>query len=84
MRAINRFGTEGPVELGKAETLLAALDRTFAEIAGGGAAAQGKLKQVALKQSRLKQTLAGALVSLGKGEIRIAPAPLRRSRRGDG
>src|SRR5215475_1516687 len=29
MRAIDRFGTEGPVELGKAETLLAALDRTL-------------------------------------------------------
>jgi tRNA(Ile)-lysidine synthase len=79
MRAIDRFGTEGPVELGKAETLLAALDqtlnqtldRTFAGLAGGGAAAQG----------RLKQTLAGALVSVGKGRIRVTPAPLRRSRR---
>jgi tRNA(Ile)-lysidine synthase len=79
MRAIDRFGTEGPVELGKAEILLAALDqtldqtlvRTFAGTAGGGAAAQG----------RLKQTLAGALVSVGKGWIRITPAPPRRLRR---
>jgi tRNA(Ile)-lysidine synthase len=84
MRMINRFGTEGPVELGKAEALLAALDRTFAGIAGGGEAAQGQLKQGAPKQVNLKQTLAGALVSVGKGEIRITPAPARRARRGDG
>jgi tRNA(Ile)-lysidine synthase len=75
MRAINRCGTEGPVELGKAEMLLAALDqtldRTFAETTGGGGMVQG----------RLKQTLAGALVSVGKGSIRIVPAPSRRSRR---
>jgi tRNA(Ile)-lysidine synthase len=79
MRAIDRFGTEGPVELGKAETLLAALDRTldqaldrtFAGIPGGSAAARG----------RLKQTLAGALVSVSKGWISITPAPSRRPRR---
>jgi tRNA(Ile)-lysidine synthase len=88
MRAINRFGTEGPVELGKAEALLAiidlTLDRTFAGIAGGGEAAQSTLKQGTLRQGKLKQTLAGALVSLGKGEVRITPAPARRARRGDG
>jgi len=31
LRAINRFGHEGPAELGKVETLLAALDRTADE-----------------------------------------------------
>ena len=31
MRAINRFGHEGPAELGKVEALLAQLDRCFAE-----------------------------------------------------
>jgi tRNA(Ile)-lysidine synthase len=76
MRAINRFGTEGPVELGKAEALLARLDlsmdRTLAEAAGDGAAGQGSLKQ----------TLAGALITAGKGWIRITPAPPRRARRG--
>jgi tRNA(Ile)-lysidine synthase len=76
MRAINRFGSEGPAELGKAETLLAALDqawdRSFAGTAGGGEAAPG----------RLRQTLAGALVSLARGKIRIEPAPARRQRRG--
>ena len=70
IRAINRFGTEGPVELGKAEALLAALDRTFAGIAGGGGAVRGTLKQ----------TLAGALVSVGKGRVRITPAPARGRR----
>jgi tRNA(Ile)-lysidine synthase len=75
MRMIDRFGTEGPVELGKAETLLATLDRSFAEMIDDGDAAPGKLKHV-----KLRQTLAGALVSVGKGEIRLAPAPARRSR----
>ncbi|UFZ01400.1 tRNA lysidine(34) synthetase TilS [Bradyrhizobium ontarionense] len=70
MRAINRVGTEGPVELGKAEALLDRLDRTLAGIADGGMAGPG----------RLKQTLAGALVSLTREAIRIAPAPPRRRR----
>jgi len=72
MRMIDRLGTEGPVELGKAEALLAALDatldRTFAGIAGA-------------PPGTLKQTLAGALVSVRRGEIHISPAPLRRPRR---
>jgi tRNA(Ile)-lysidine synthase len=76
MRAIDRIGTEGPVELGKAEALLAKLDsictRSFAGDADGRAPVQG----------RLKQTLAGALISVGKGWICITPAPPRRSRNG--
>ena len=62
-RAIDRCGHEGPAELGKIETLLAALDI---------AVAQG--------HPRLKQTLAGALVSLSKGRILVQPAPPRRRR----
>ena len=72
LRAINRFGHEGPAELGKVEALLAALDRTAAESAGGSRSKSG--------QPRLKQTLAGALVSLAGGRIRIEPAPPRRRR----
>jgi tRNA(Ile)-lysidine synthase len=71
LRAINRRGHEGPAELGKAEVLLAALDR----------AAQGSAshrKRPGLKPTRLKQTLAGALVSLSDGRIRIEPSPPRR------
>ena len=34
LRAIDRFGHEGPAELGKVEALLAALDRALAENAG--------------------------------------------------
>ena len=72
VRAINRFGHEGPAELGKVETLLAELDRHFAE------------KHVKMgprpAQIRLKQTLAGALVSVSRGRIRIEPAPPRRRR----
>ncbi|BAM87299.1 tRNA(Ile)-lysidine synthase [Bradyrhizobium oligotrophicum S58] len=70
MRVINRIGTEGPVELGKAEALLDRLDRTLAGIADGGTSAPG----------RLKQTLAGALVSMTREAIRITPAPPRRLR----
>jgi len=69
LRAINRFGHEGPAELGKVEALLAALDRTAPE-------------KTASRGPRLKQTLAGALVSLIDGRIRVEPAPPRR-RRGD-
>jgi tRNA(Ile)-lysidine synthase len=69
LRAIDRFGHEGPAELGKVEALLAAVDRTIAE-AGAG------------RRPRLRQTLAGALVSLVDGRIRVEPAPPRRSRPG--
>jgi len=65
VRAIDRFGHEGPAELGKVETLLSALDRAAAEKTAG-------------RGMRLKQTLAGALVSLIDGRIRVEPAPPRR------
>jgi tRNA(Ile)-lysidine synthase len=67
LRAIERFGHEGPAELGKVEALLSALDGMVAENA-------------AARQPRLKRTLAGALVSLIDGRIRIEPAPPRRRR----
>jgi tRNA(Ile)-lysidine synthase len=66
-RAIDRFGHEGPAELGKVEALLAALDQAGAKT--------GKERR-----PRLKQTLAGALVSLTDGRIRVEPAPPRRGR----
>jgi len=65
LRAINRFGHEGPAELGKVETLLAALDRASVENARAA-------------RPRLKLTLAGALVSLTGGRIFVEPAPPRR------
>ncbi|MBR1122686.1 tRNA lysidine(34) synthetase TilS [Bradyrhizobium lablabi] len=64
-RAIDKRGHEGPAELGKVETLLAALDRAAVE-----------------RQPRLKQTLAGAVIHLAKGRIRIEAAPPRRGRKG--
>ena len=66
-RAIDRFGHEGPAELGKVEALLAALDQAGAKT--------GKVPR-----PRLKRTLAGALVSLTDGRIRVEPAPPRRGR----
>ena len=68
LRRIDRVGHEGPAELGKVEALLAALDRA----AAAAGPARGRI--------RLKQTLAGALVSLIDGRIRIEPAPPRRRR----
>ncbi|MBR1175128.1 tRNA lysidine(34) synthetase TilS [Bradyrhizobium sp. KB893862 SZCCT0404] len=70
LRAIDALGHEGPAELGKVETLLSALDQALA--AGPRAAANGR--------AILKQTLAGALISLAGGRISIVPAPARRSR----
>ena len=70
MRAINRLGHEGPAELGKAETLLAQLDRSFTE-------RPGQVRSTP-PRARLRQTLAGALVSLEQGRLHIEPAPLRR------
>jgi tRNA(Ile)-lysidine synthase len=66
-RAIDRLGHEGPTELGKVEALLSALDRALQESAPQ-------------RPAHLKQTLAGALVSLDRGRIMIAPAPQRRRR----
>jgi tRNA(Ile)-lysidine synthase len=68
LRGIDRVGHEGPAELGKVEALLAALDRASAATGH----AKGRIG--------LKQTLAGALVSLVDGRIRIEPAPPRRRR----
>ena len=65
-RAIDRAGHEGPAELGKVEALLAVLDGAIAD---GGS------------QKRLKQTLAGAAISLNGGRIHIDPAPPRRGKR---
>jgi tRNA(Ile)-lysidine synthase len=65
-RAIDRAGHEGPAELGKVEALLAVLDRAIAN---------GE------RQTRLKQTLAGAAISLIRGRIHVDPAPPRRGNR---
>jgi tRNA(Ile)-lysidine synthase len=66
-RAIDRLGHEGPAELGKMEVLLASLDRAIAD---------------SRKPARLKQTLAGAVISLTRGRIHVDPAPPRRDGKG--
>jgi len=75
LRAIDALGHEGPAELGKVETLLAALDQAVA--LGSRAPANGRATP---KQTRLKQTLAGALISLAGGRIHVTAAPARRSK----
>ncbi len=68
MRAINRVGHEGPAELGKVEALSEAIGRT------------GSAQQSGSGSTRLKQTLAGAVISVAKGRIQVIPAPPRRGR----
>ncbi|HVV41871.1 MAG TPA: tRNA lysidine(34) synthetase TilS [Nitrobacter sp.] len=70
LRVIDRVGHEGPAELGKVETLVAALDRAAAE-------RRNKRREI-----QLKQTLAGALITLRDGRISVEPAPPRRRRPG--
>jgi tRNA(Ile)-lysidine synthase len=65
-RAVDRAGHEGPAELGKVESLLAVLDQAIAK---------GE------RQSKVKQTLAGAVISLTGGRIYVDPAPPRRGNR---
>ncbi|BBO03179.1 MULTISPECIES: tRNA lysidine(34) synthetase TilS [Bradyrhizobium] len=72
LRAINALGHEGPAELGKVESLLAALDQAIAASPRTGA--NGR--------QALRQTLAGALISLAGGRIHVAPAPVRRRKGG--
>ncbi|MBU6458436.1 MAG: tRNA lysidine(34) synthetase TilS [Bradyrhizobium sp.] len=66
-RAIDRFGHEGPAELGKVEALLSGLERAGAKKPGN-------------RPPKLKQTLGGAMISMAAGQIRIEPAPPRRRR----
>jgi tRNA(Ile)-lysidine synthase len=70
LRALARHGHEGPAELGKVEALAEALKRA----AAGRAPPAGQI--------RLKQTLAGAVITLTSDRLVIAPAPPRRARGG--
>lgn len=63
LRMINAVGLEGPAELGKAESLAQAMEQAM-QAAGNGIL--------------LKQTLAGALISLTRNRLKITPAPPRR------
>ena len=78
---IDRFGHEGPAELGKVEALLAALDRAVARECRGARPKDrpGRLKQTL--ERTLRQTLAGALVSHARGRIRVEPATAPPHRR---
>jgi tRNA(Ile)-lysidine synthase len=60
-RAIASTGDEGPIELRKLEDLVAALDPVMREPA----------------PARFRRTLAGAMVTLGAGSVRVERAPPR-------
>lgn len=62
-RLIDRFGHEGPAELGKTEALLAKIDAL----------------DVAVRSSALTTTLAGAIVRIKGHRLTISPAPPRRN-----
>jgi tRNA(Ile)-lysidine synthase len=66
-RAIGRAGDEGPVELGKLETLLEALSEPLPPAKSGSG-----------RFARFRRTLAGALVTLDGLQLRIERAPPRR------
>ncbi len=68
-RTIAQVGTEGPVELGKLESLYDELVHRFTEQQADGPAAGGR---------RLRRTLAGAMVTLAGRRLSIEPAPPRR------
>ena len=61
-RAITKFGTEGPVELGKLEALLHAARPSISGAATG----------------RFRRSLAGALFDVADGKVLITAAPARR------
>ena len=67
LRSLTQQGYEGPPELGKVEVLAAALEQAMTQAAPAG-------------RTRLRQTLAGAVVTLTKDRLVIAPAPPRRGR----
>ena len=71
-RAIARVGDEGPVELGKLETLFDGLRAAL----GSGSAAGGA--------ARFRRTLAGAVVTLGGERMMVERAPPRRIRADSG
>jgi len=64
-RRLNAVGHEGPAALRKVEALLASLDDALAETGSAD-------------RRTVKRTLAGAVVSLSGGRIRIEAAPRRR------
>lgn len=68
LRTLSRHGHEGPPELGKVEALAEALSQAAA-----------RRPQAAAKIC-LKQTLAGAVISLTGDRLVIVPAPPRRGR----
>lgn len=62
-RAVEALGHEGPVELGKLETV-------YRDLVGAAAGT-----------GRWRRTIAGALVTLARGRLSVAPAPGRRMAR---
>ncbi|HVY59693.1 MAG TPA: tRNA lysidine(34) synthetase TilS [Xanthobacteraceae bacterium] len=69
-RAVARLGDEGPVELGKLERLLADYE----------AAAKGAGRGPRAGFARFRRTLAGAVVTLARGNLTVERAPPRKRR----
>ncbi len=68
LRMIDAVGHEGPAELGKVEGLSAALEQAMEQATPSD---RGGIV--------LKRTLAGAVISLSRTRLTVAPAPLRGS-----
>jgi tRNA(Ile)-lysidine synthase len=86
----SRFGFDADAFAGLAEEVrLRLLKRAIDRAGHEGPAELGKLeallavldRAIASREPRLKQTLAGAVISLNRGRIHVEPAPLRRGRK---
>jgi tRNA(Ile)-lysidine synthase len=86
----SRFGFDAGAFAGLAEEVrLRLLKRAIDRAGHEGPAELGKLeallavldRAIASREPRLKQTLAGAVISLNRGRIHVEPAPLRRGRK---
>ena len=68
-RSVSRHASEGPVELGKLEALMAAVLPAASDSAERPA------------RTPLRRTLAGALITVARDELRVETAPSRRASR---
>lgn len=78
-RLVAAAATEGPVELGKLESVAAALAAALAASAASPVRDGGS--GTAAPAARFRRTLAGAMVTLSRGRLTVEPAPARRAAR---
>ncbi|MFL9826765.1 tRNA lysidine(34) synthetase TilS [Rhodoplanes sp. SY1] len=78
-RLVAAAAAEGPVELGKLESVAAALAAALAASAASPVRDGGS--GTAAPAARFRRTLAGAMVTLSRSQLTVEPAPARRAAR---